>query len=77
MHKDELIVIVRSFIATIEDDGYEIAFAGIPPLLPEYEKPYNLQIFSLKLMALGISTGRSLLVRYKDKLRPSAVRRLI
>ena len=77
MDKDELIMIVRSFIATIEADGYPIAFAGIPPLLPEYEKPYNLQVFSPKLMELGISTGRSLLVQYKHKLLPSEVRRLI
>ena len=77
MDKDELMMIVRSFLETIEADGYKIAFAGLPPVLPEYEKPYNLQIFSPKLMELGISKGRSLLVQYKHKLLPIEVRSLI
>lgn len=77
MDKDELMTIMRSFVATLESDGYSIAFAGIPPVLPEFEKPYNLQVFSPKLMELGISTGRSLLVQYKHKLLSVEARRLI
>jgi hypothetical protein len=77
MDKDELMSIMRSFIATIEADGYEISFAGIPPVLPEFQKPYNLQVFSPKLLSLDISTGLSLLVKYKHKLLSLEVRRLI
>ncbi len=77
MDKDELINVIRSFVATIEADGFDITFAGIPPSLPEYEKPYNLQILSPKLLDLGISTGRSLLVQYKHKILSAEVRGLI
>jgi hypothetical protein len=77
MDKDELKSIMHSFVETLEVDGYSIAFAGIPPTLPEYEKPYNLQILSPKLMELGIFTGLSLLVKYKHKLLSLEARRLI
>ena len=53
MDKNELKKIHRQFLAAIEADGYPILFAGIPPVLPEYEKPYKLQIYSPKLMAMG------------------------
>ncbi len=74
MDKNELKKIHRDFLATIEAEGYPILFAGIPPVLPEYDKPYNLQIYSPKLMALGMYDALSILVNKRHDLLSSEVR---
>lgn len=44
MDKDTLKNEIRIMLEKVQADGYEIAFAGIPPFLPEYDKPVKLQI---------------------------------
>jgi hypothetical protein len=61
MDKDELIAILRPFLAQLEAEGYPIEFAGLPPSLPEYEWRLNLQIYSPKFLELGISASLRLI----------------
>ncbi len=63
MDKDELILILRPFLAHIEAEGYPIEFAGLPPSLPEYEWRLNLQIYSTKFIELGIYASLDLVVK--------------
>jgi hypothetical protein len=63
MDKDELMTIVRQFLAQLEMEGYPIAFAGVPPSLPEYEWRLNLQIYSPKFLEIGIYKSLDLVVQ--------------
>ena len=44
MDKDTLKEEIRIMLAGVQADGYEITFAGMPPFLPEYDKPVKLQV---------------------------------
>lgn len=44
MDKDTLKNEIRKMLEKVQADGYEILFAGIPPFLPEYDRPIKLQI---------------------------------
>lgn len=46
-----------------------IAFAGIPPVLPEYDEPYKLQIYSPKFVEMGIMVSiQQLVFRMRERL---------
>jgi hypothetical protein len=77
MDKNELKKVLRPFLASLEADGYPIDFAGIPPVLPEYEMPYNLQLYSPKLLEMGISQALFMLAHRRHERLPIDVRRLI
>jgi hypothetical protein len=63
MDKDEIKEILRTFLAQLEADGYPIAFAGIPPSLPEYEWRLNLQIYSTKFVELSVFTSLDIVIK--------------
>jgi hypothetical protein len=77
MDKSELKKIMHRYLVALEVEGYRIEFAGIPPLLPEYETPYNLQLYSPKLLEMGIYDALSMLVHREHKQLPVEVRQLI
>jgi hypothetical protein len=62
MDKDELMEILRPFLAQLEAEGYPIEFAGLPPSLPEYEWRLNLQIYSPKFLEIGVSKSLRIIV---------------
>ena len=63
MDKDELKALMLDFLNKLEADGYSIDFAGLVPWLPEYDEPYNLQIYSAQFSKTGIMAAISLLVQ--------------
>ena len=77
MDKSKLIKIMQQFVIQLETDGYPVGFAGIPPVLPEYEMPYNLQIYSPKLLELGISQALFMLAHRRHEQLPIEARKLI
>ena len=77
MDKNKLKKIVHQFLALLEADGYPIGFAGIPPLLPEYESPYNLQLYSPKLLGMGFHDAYTMLVQREHAQLSVEVRKLI
>ena len=44
MDKEKLKEKIRVVLEEIQSEGYEITFAGMPPFLPEYDKPVKLQV---------------------------------
>ena len=56
MDKETIKAVATKFVEALNMDGYDIGFAGIPPVFPEYERPYNLQMYAKKLT---IATRRS------------------
>ena len=44
MDKEKLKEKIRTVLDEIQAEGYEITFAGMPPFLPEYDKPIKLQV---------------------------------
>ena len=77
MDKNKLKKIITPFLISLENDGYAIEFAGLPPLLPEYETPYNLQLFSPKLKELGFSEAYDMLAHRWHQQLPIEIRRLV
>jgi hypothetical protein len=77
MDKSKLKKIVQQFLALLEADGYSIGFAGIPPLLPEYESPYNLQLYSPKLLNMGFHDAYTLLVQREHEQLSLDARKLL
>ena len=74
MDKSALKKIHKDFLASVEAEGYPILFAGIPPVLPEYEKPYSLHIYSPKLMEMGSYDAYLLLARKRHDMLSVEVR---
>jgi hypothetical protein len=77
MDKSELKKVVHRFLIALEKDGFPIDFAGIPPVLPEYEMPYNLQIYAPKLLEMGVSDALNMLAHRQYELWNTDVRGLI
>ena len=74
MDKSALKKIHKDFLTAIEAAGYPILFAGIPPVLPEYEKPYKLQVYSPKLMELGNYDALAVLIYKRHEMLSVPVR---
>ena len=53
MDKDELKELMIGFFKKLEAEGFPVDFAGLVPWLPEYDEPYNLQIYSAELSKTG------------------------
>ena len=77
MDKDELKALMLDFLNKLEADGYRIEFAGLPPWLPDYDEPYNLQIYSAQFTKTGIMSAISLLVNRFHAQFPAEIRRHI
>lgn len=77
MDKSTIKKVAAQFIAAIEADGYEIYFAGIPPVLPEYERPYNLQLYSPQFLEMGIPNAIRMLVYKKHELLSAEIRKIL
>jgi hypothetical protein len=77
MDKSKLKKVIQQFLTSLEVDGYPISFAGIPPLLPEYETPYNLQLYSTKLLEMGIYDAIVMIVNREHTSLSIEVRKLI
>jgi hypothetical protein len=77
MDKSKLKKIVQQFLASLEAEGYSIGFAGIPPLLPEYESPYNLQLYAPNLLSIGFHDAYTLLAQREHEQLSVEVRKLI
>ncbi len=67
MDKETIKAIATKFVEALNKDGYDIEFAGIPPVFPEYERPYNLQIYAKKFTEMGVFSALDLLVNRKHK----------
>lgn len=77
MDKDELKALMIDFFNKFEADGYSIDFAGLVPWLPEYDEPYNLQIYSAEFSKTGIMAAIPLInQRLRDQF-PIEIRRHI
>ena len=77
MDKSKLKKIMLQFLTSLEADGYPISFAGIPPVLPEYEMPYNLQIYSPKLLEMGFHDAYTLLVNREHQQLSIDIRKIV
>lgn len=77
MDKETIKNAANQFITAIEADGYTIGFAGMPPTFPEYERPYNLQIYSQKLLEMGITEAIRYVVSKKHKHIPLDIRKIL
>ena len=77
MDKSTIKKVAAQFIAAIEAEGYEIYFAGIPPVLPEYERPYNLQLYSPQFLKMGIPNAIRMLVHKKHELLSVEIRKIL
>ena len=77
MDKNELKKIQKAFLASIEAEGYPILFAGLPPVLPEYEKPYSLQMYAPQLREMGTHDAYLFLARRRHELLSPEVRTIV
>jgi hypothetical protein len=69
MDKKTVKEVLRQFISDLEADGYAVGFAGMPPVLPEYKRPYKLQVYSKDLLDMGITKAITFIVfRMFDRL---------
>jgi hypothetical protein len=77
MDKNTIKAIASQFVAAIEAEGYAIDFAGIPPVLPEYERPYSLQLYAPIFLEMGISKAVRMLVYKKHELLSVEIRKVL
>lgn len=77
MDKNTIKAAAAQFVAAIEAEGYDIHFAGIPPTLPEYERPYSLQLYAPQFLEMGISKAIRMLVYKKHELLSVEIRKLL
>jgi hypothetical protein len=73
MDKNELKEMLLGFLVQLEAEGYPIDFAGLPPSLPEYDRRLKLQIYSTKLLEIGVSESLRILVYRMADLLPNEV----
>lgn len=73
MDKNELMEMVHGFLVQLEAEGYPIEFAGLPPSRPKHERRLNLQIYSTKLLEIGVSESLRILVYRMADLLPNEV----
>lgn len=77
MDKSTIKEVAAQFVAAIEAEGYDILFAGIPPALPEYERPYNLQLYAPQFLEMGISNAIRMLIYKKHELLSVEIRKIL
>ena len=77
MDKSTIKKVAAQFVATLEAEGYPIDFAGIPPVLPEYERPYSLQLYAPIFLEMGISKAIRMLVYKKHELLSVEIRKVL
>ena len=75
--KNTIKMAVTQFVAALEADGYSIDFAGIPPTLPEYERPYSLQLYASQFLEMGITTAILMLTYKKHELLSVELRKVL
>ena len=77
MDKSTIKEVAAQFVAAIEAEGYEILFAGIPPVLPEYERPYSLQLYAPQFLEMGVTTALRMLTYKKHELFSVEIRKVL
>lgn len=77
MDKSTIKATAAQFVAALEADGYDIHFAGIPPVLPEYERPYSLQLYAPQFLEMGVTTALRMLTFKKHELLSIEIRKVL